>query len=114
MVKENEKKIKAKEQQYVQTIDNISTNIAFKLGFNYVPWFTLTKVVLGIYTVLTCFVLFFRSDFINLTVCTSAIYMLMNTEKIKKWTFRVLVLGIFLSLAYDLFFFIMIQDYGGD
>ena len=40
--------------------------------------------------------------------------MLMNTEKIKKWTFRVLVLGIFLSLAYDLFFFIMIQDYGGD
>ena len=40
--------------------------------------------------------------------------MLMNTDKIKKWTFRVLVLGIFLSLAYDLFFFIMIQDYGGD
>jgi hypothetical protein len=114
VVKENEKKIKAKEQQYVQTIDNISTNIAFKLGFNYVPWFTLTKIVLGIYTVLTCFVLFFRTDFINLTVCTSAIYMLLNTEKIKKWTFRVLVLGIFLSLAYDLFFFIMIQDYGSD
>jgi len=79
-----------------------------------VPWFTLTKVVLGVYTALTCFVLFFRSDFINLTVCTSAIYMLLNTDQIKKWTFRVLVLGIFLSLAYDLFFFIMIQDYGGD
>lgn len=108
IMKENEKKIKGKEQEMVKTIDNISQNIAHKLGFSYVPWFTLTKVVLGIYTVLTCFVLFFRTDFINLTVCTSAIYMILNTDRIKKWTFRALVLGIFLSLGYDLFWFLMI------
>lgn len=93
----------------MKSIENISTNIARKLGFSYVPWFTLTKIVLGIYTIITCFVLFFRADFVNLTVCTSAIYMILNTEKIKRWTFRVLVLGIFLSLLYDLFWF-MIYD----
>lgn len=114
IVKENEKKIQAQEKEFVKTIDNVSANIAFKLGFNYVPWFTLTKIVLGIYTVLTCFVLFFRTDFINLTVCTSAIYMILNTDRIKKWTFRALVLGIFLSLAYDLFWFLMIQDFHSD
>jgi len=97
----------------MKKIDNISNNIAYKLGMNYVPWFTLTKVVLGIYTVLTICVLFFRTDFINLTVCTSAIFMIMNTEKIKKWTFRALVLGIFLSLLYDLFWF-MLQDQAND
>lgn len=84
-----------------------------KLGFSYVPWFTLTKIVLGIYTVLTMFVLFFRPDFINLTVCTAAAYMLMNTDKIKKWTFRTLVMGIFVSLIYDIVWF-MLQDYSGD
>jgi hypothetical protein len=99
MVQANEAKIKHHEVKAMKTIDNISSNIAYKLGFSYVPWFTLTKVVLGIYTVLTCFVLFFRTDFINLTVCTTAIYMLQNTEQIKKWTFRLLVLGIFLSLV---------------
>ncbi len=41
----------------------------------------------------------------NLTVCTTAIYMLSNTDKIKKWTFRGLVFGIFISLIYDLLWF---------
>ena len=114
MVKENEKKIKVHEEKLVQNIDNLSNNIAQKLGFSYVPWFTLTKIVLGIYTALTCFVLFFRTDFINLTVCTSAIYMILNTERIQKWTFRILVLGIFISLIYDLIFFLFIQDFNND
>jgi hypothetical protein len=39
--------------------------------------------------------------------------MITNTDLIKKWTFRVLVLGIFMSLLYDLFFF-MIQDYSSE
>jgi hypothetical protein len=59
-------------------------------------------------------VLFFRTDFLNLTICTAAIYMILNTDRIKKWTFRVLVLGIFLSLGYDLFWFLMIQDFNSD
>lgn len=108
MVKESDKKIKQHEAKVIQSIENISSNIAYKLGFDHVPWFTLTKIVLGIYTVMTCFVLFFRTDFINLTVCTSGIYMILNTDKIKKWTFRALVIGIFLSLAYDLFWFLLI------
>jgi hypothetical protein len=114
MVKENEKKIKVHEEKVIQNIDNFSNNIAQKLGFSYVPWFTLTKIVLGIYTGLTCFVLFFRTDFINLTVCTSAIYMILNTDRIQKWTFRILVLGIFISLLYDLVFFLFIQDFNND
>lgn len=94
-------------------MDNISQNIALKLGFSHVPWFTLTKIVLGIQTILTCFVLFFRTDFLNLTVCTCAIYMLNNTDRIKRWTFRALVFGIFVSLIYDLLWFYL-QDQAND
>ena len=107
MMAKNDQKIKASEQKIMKSIDNVSSTIAYKLGFSYVPWFTLTKIVLGLYTMLTCCVLFFRTDFLNLTVCTSAIYMILNTDKIKRWTFRALVLGIFLSLLYDLFWFMM-------
>jgi len=57
--------------------------------------------------------LFFRTDFVNLTVCTTAIYMLTNTERIKKWTFRGLVFGIFISLVYDLLWFFM-QEQSND
>ena len=45
------------------------------------PWFRLTWVLLWIYTGLTILVLFKRSDFINLTVCTVALYMMFNTER---------------------------------
>ena len=97
----------------IKTVDTIAFSVAHKLGFSHVPWFTLTKIVLGIYAVLTCFVLFFRADFVNLTICTTGIYMILNTERIRRWTFRALVLGIFLSLGYDLCWF-MITDYSSD
>ena len=85
----------------------MANNVAMKLGFTHVPWYTLTWVVLSIYTALTMLVMFFRTDFINLTVCTVAIYMMLNTDRISRWTFRVLVILIFLSLVYDLVFFLM-------
>lgn len=91
----------------------MSTNIAHKLGFSHVPWFTLTKIVLTIYTIISIMVLFFRTDFINLTVCTAAIYMLNNTDHIKRWTFRVLVLAIFLTWIMDVIWF-FIADISSD
>ena len=113
IVKEQEKKIKAQEQIWEREFDNVSTSIAVKLGFSHVPWFTLTKIVLTIQTILTVFVLFFRTDFVNLTVCAGGIYMIYNTDRIQKWTFRVLVFGIFLSLIYDIIWFYL-QDQSSD
>jgi len=39
--------------------------------------------------------------------------MILNTDKIRKFTFRALVMGIFLSIFYDLIWFIL-QDYNSD
>lgn len=110
---ENEKKYREKEMQYVKSIDAVSTNIAKKLGFSHVPWFTLTKIVLAIYSTLTCFVLFIRPDFVNLTVCTAATFMILNTDRISRLTFRLLVLGIFISMIIDLLWFFF-TDFAGD
>jgi len=49
------------------------------------------------------------------TVCTVAIYMLLNLPKVTQNTFRWLVFGIFLSIIYDLFWFSMkTQEYTAD
>lgn len=113
MVRDQDKKLKAQEQQWEREFDNVSANIALKLGFTHVPWFTLTKVVLFVQSVLTLMVLFFRTDFLNLTICTTAIYMLNNTDRIKRWSFRVLVFGIFLSLVFDVLWFYL-QEQSND
>ena len=97
----------------MRSIENVSLNLASKVGFDYVPWFTLTKIVLAIYTVLTIFVLFYRQDFINLTVCVIGIHMMLDPSKVKRWTFRMLVLGIVFTLIFDLIFFFT-QEYTAD
>ena len=99
------------EMEIARTVDAVSNNLAKSMGFTHVPWFTLTKILLGIQTALTCAVLCFRPDFINITVCTIGIFMMMNTDQVKRWTFRVLVLGIIFSLVIDLIWFLFIQDY---
>ena len=75
------------------------------MGYSSVPWFKLTWVLLWMYTGVTNLVLFYRQDFINLTVCIIALYMMFNTERITRTRFRMLVVGIILSLIYDLTWF---------
>lgn len=96
-----------KEKEVEAKIDNVALTFAKKAGYNEVPWFKLTWWLLGLYTVLTIFVMFMRPDFLNMTICIVALYMMFNTDLITKNKFRVLVLGIVLSLVYDLFWFIM-------
>lgn len=96
----------------VERFDVISNVLAKRAGYESVPWFRLTWVLLWIYTVLTIFVLFKRTDFINLTICTVALHMMFNTDRITRTRFRMLVLGIFITLIYDLIWFILkTQEY---
>ena len=69
------------------------------------PWFQLTVQLIYIYTVLTLFVLFLRPDFLNLTICLTALFMLNNTSVITQGKFKVLVLAVFVSIVYDIVWF---------
>jgi hypothetical protein len=40
--------------------------------------------------------------------------MISNSSRIKRWTFRVLVLGIFLSVLYDLIWILLFNDINND
>jgi len=58
-------------------------------------------------TVITCLTCFFKADFINLTVCAVAIHVLVNAEKGKKDTFRLLTFMTVCSLILDILWLAM-------
>lgn len=107
--------MEVKEKAMEQKFDQVAARFAHRAGYESVPWFRLTWFILWIYTILTVFVLFHRPDFINMTICIIAIYMMFNTERITRNTFRGLVFSIFLSLVYDLiWFWIKHSEYSED
>ena len=59
-----------------------------------------------IFTIVTCFVHFYKADFVNLTVCTIAIYLLTNAKDARPEQFRYLVAGTILSFIYDIVWFL--------
>ena len=64
---------------------------------------------------MTCLVHFYKADFVNLTVCTVAIYILTNAKDAKPAHFRYLVAGTILSFIYDLLWlFLRGNDLSGD
>lgn len=99
-VEKQEKVLEAK-------IDEVANTFARRAGYSSVPWFMLTWWLLWMYTGLTILVMFMRPDFFNLTICVTALYMMFNTDRITKNKFRLLVLGIFITLIYDFFWFYM-------
>ena len=48
-------------------MDVMAHGMAKRFGAENVPWFKITVVVLWVYLILTLFVLFFRSDFVNVS-----------------------------------------------
>lgn len=60
--------------------------------------FTLTII----YTVLNLFAGLYRADFVNITVCAVAIFLLTNPDVVHKTSFRLLVAGTVISLVYDI------------
>lgn len=97
--------VEQKERVFEEKFDVVAEKVAQRVGYSSVPWFKLTWVLLWMYTVLTNLVLFFRKDFVNLTICITALYMMFNTERITRGRFRILVLGIFISCIYDIAWF---------
>ena len=99
--------INEKEKDVEIRLDEVSHKIAKTMGYQDVPWFILTWVLLWIYTGLTLLIMMKREDFINLTVCVTGLFMMFNTDSITRLRFRILVGGIILSLFVDLFWFVM-------
>ena len=63
-----------------------------------------TLVVLGIYLILTVFAMFYRADFLSLTICTMGIYIIDNPQNCDRGTFRLLVAAIVVSWVYDILY----------
>ena len=78
-----------------------------------INWPRLCFILTGAYTVLNMLACMYRADFLNVTVCAIAIFLLTNANEIQRKTFRLLVAGTFLSFVYDIIWEFM-QSEAGD
>ncbi len=99
--------MQVQEKAVEKKIDSVSTHIAERMGYREMPWLRLTWYLLWIYTGLTVMIMMKREDFINLTICVVAIYMMFNTDTISRIRFRGLVFAIIVSLVMDLLWFVV-------
>ena len=78
-----------------------------KSGMRPIRWARLCFTLTAIYTVLNLLAGLYRADFLNITVCAVAIFVLTSPEVVDKQTFRALVGGTLLSFTYDLLWHFM-------
>jgi hypothetical protein len=111
--------MKQREAAIVGTFENVTDGVARSIGLDGCPWYLLTIIVLWLYIIVTALACYYRADFLNATICVVAFYMVSEPQSVKKWTFRLLVLGVLMSLVFDFAFF-MLNDFdlkkvqGGD
>lgn len=93
------------EKQAQVKFDQISTQVASRIGLREIPWFKLTIILTALYALTTILCMFQRLDFLNVPICLVACYLMYNLHNVKQNTFRWLTLAVFLSLVYDLVWF---------
>jgi hypothetical protein len=91
------------EEQWSRSIENALKNN----GYRPIRWARLCFTATLIYTVLNLLAGLYRADFVNITVCVVAIYLLSNPSEVHKSSFRILVAGTVLSFCYDLLWHFM-------
>jgi len=67
-------KLSVEEKKLSKRVDVLAHGFAKKMGYETVPWFLLTQIVLGVYSALTVFAMFFRPDFFNVRFNSIIIY----------------------------------------
>jgi hypothetical protein len=85
------------EEKFSSTVDNFVR----RQGYQTINWARLCFNLTIIYTILNLFAGLYHADFMNMTVCCLAIYMLSNPDIVDKTSFRLLVAGTIISLLYD-------------
>ena len=64
-------------EQEMEMHKKVNARLA-KAGFRDVKWARITFMLTVLYTIMTCLVHFYKADFVNITCCAIAIYLLSN------------------------------------
>jgi hypothetical protein len=99
-----QKRAGAAEKEMAKKFDVVINNVAYNtFGMTDIPWFRLTVYLAFIDMILVCLTMFMRADFINLTICCVALHMVLEPDNVERDYFRYLVLGLVMSLFFDIF-----------
>merc|ERR1712166_1633035 len=91
-----------------ESFDAKANEVAKKYGYPETPWLLVTKIILVIYLVLTCFSCYYRPDFMSLTAMGT--FAVECPHFFRRWIFRLLVIFIFITWVFDIFHLFFLHD----
>ena len=103
--------VTTEEVHYSRTVDKYIE----RQGYHQIQWAKCTFWMTIIFLIITMLVHFYKADFVNITICCVAIYLLTFADPDGEKYWRWMVFGIVLTLGYDLLWFWEREDdYSGD
>jgi hypothetical protein len=100
-------KIRGPERSLARGFEQYTDGFSYSfLGLRSTPWFKIMQWFNVIYCILTLCTCFIRSDFINLTVCVLICYCVSKLNTLKRWQFRLIVVGLIMSWLSDILWMI--------
>ena len=103
-LEEVKKRAALAEKEVAKRMEVAANRFANKaLGVQEIPWYVITVYCAYLNVCLTCMSMFIRADFVSLTICCVALQMVLHPERAERNYFRYLVLGLVISLFYDIF-----------
>lgn len=93
--------IGVRERDWSNAIESRAQSIATKVN-RPLNWFTVLKVTIIFYLVSTLLVMWWRTDFSDITIIVVTIYYLNDIMKFKRWMLRVLTFAILWSWLEDI------------
>ena len=97
-----------------QMVDHYANKVVKKLGYRKANWLPCVQILLLLLFVLNVFACYYRPDFITQLIVVLSIFFLNDTEGVNRNKFRMLPLLLLMSIVYDIFFLLILQNYSAE
>ena len=104
------------EKEFEKQFDGVAERVAQQVGYRYIPWLGISYVAVIVQMLLVFLTQYHRTDFVTLTACVMGFFCLHppQNQNVRRRDFRFVVAFIFVSLVYDVAWFIINNDVEDD
>jgi hypothetical protein len=97
-----------------KVVEDAATRVSERFGYRFIPWLAVSYVAVCVQLFLSILTQYQRKDFMTVTACALALMLLTMPNIARRKEFRMVVLLIFVSIVYDVLWFMINNDVDDD
>ena len=97
-----------------KVVEDAATRVSERFGYRFIPWLAVSYVAVCVQLFLSILTQYQRKDFMTVTACALALMLLTMPNIARRKEFRMVVLLIFMSIVYDVLWFMINNDADDD